>query len=253
MKKLLSFAFIIPLCLLAIVQSGAFTNDVTINWGLKPNEKGQTPIPPAGSANLLEKHNGIFVGDTSKQEYYLTFDLGYEAGHTPAVLDVLKKHNIKAIFFLCGHYLTEDSLVNRMLDEGHIIGNHTNKHKDLPTLSTDNIRADIVEFSEMYDQKYGHRGKPLKHFRPPKGRISTRVLEITNQLNLKTIMWSSAIVDWGKTPIDAKSSADKITKRMHPGAIVLLHIANSGMPKMLDLLIPQLQEKGYTAADATML
>lgn len=253
MKKLLSFAFIIPMAILAVATSGAFTNDMTINWGLKPNENGQTPTPPAGSVELLEKHNGIFVGDTTKNEIFLTFDLGYEAGYTAEVLDILKKNNIKAIFFLCSNYLKEVELVNRMIDEGHIIGNHTDRHLDLPTLSDDGIKRDIVDFTTKFNEKYGDKNHTIKHFRPPKGRVSTRVLELTAEQGLKTVMWSSAIVDWNKSPIDAKASADKITRRIHPGAIVLLHIANSGMPKMLDLLIPQLTEKGYTFGDATQL
>ena len=252
MKKLFSFAFVLPLALLAVSMS-AFTGDVTIDWGLGHNNREKTPTPPAGSVELLKQHNGIFVGDETKKEVFLTFDLGYEAGYTAQCLDILKKHNIRAIFFLCGNYLKETELVNRMIDEGHIIGNHTNRHLDLPNLSGDKIRADITEFTTMFNERFGDRNHTIKHFRPPKGRLSTRSLEIAAELGLKTVMWSSAIVDWGKTPIDAKKSADKITNRIHPGAIVLLHIANSGMPKMLDVLIPQLTAKGYSFGDATQL
>ena len=221
-----------------------------INWGLKPNTKEQTPEPPTQAVQILEKYGGKFVGDTTKKEVFLTFDLGYEAGHTGAVLDILKKHDIKAIFFLCGNYLKEVELINRMIDEGHTIGNHTDHHKDLPTLSDELIKKDIVDFTTKFQEKFGERNHTMKHFRHPKGRICERSVKIAKDEGLSTIMWSGAIVDWGKTPINAQASSDKILSRIHPGAILLFHISNSGMPKMLDILIPSLIEKGYTIGNA---
>jgi len=223
-----------------------------IDWGVTPNDKEITPQIPDFAGTMLEQNNGIFIGDASIKQVYLTFDLGYEAGYTDKVLDILKTHNIKAIFFLCGHYLTETALVERMIAEGHTIGNHTNKHKDLPKQSDEAIRADIAEFEELYNQKFSH-GNELKHFRPPSGRISDRVLRIANEEGLKTLMWSSAIVDWGKNEIDARASADKLIKRVHNGNIILLHITNAGTPKMLEMLIVGLAEKGYAVGDAGTL
>ena len=223
-----------------------------INWGLSHHGEETTPTPPAGSAELLAMHNGIFVGDTTKREVYLTFDLGYEAGYTAEVLDVLNSHNVKAIFFLCGNYLKETELVNRMIAEGHTIGNHTNHHKDLPTLSHEAMREDIASFTQLFEENFSAK-HTLKHFRPGKGRFNEAVLKEANAQGLKTVMWSNAIVDWNKTPIDPASSSEKLIKRIHPGCIILLHISNSGMPKMLDLLIPQLLEKGYIIGDAGTL
>ena len=116
------------------------------------------------------------------------------------------------------------------------------------------MKEDIVSLSESFKAKYGEKyTRPLLHFRPPKGRISARVLREAAAQNMKTVMWSSAIADWSKSPIDAAACADKITGRIHPGAIILLHITNSGTPKMLNLLIPQLMQKGYTFGDAGTL
>jgi peptidoglycan-N-acetylmuramic acid deacetylase len=229
----------------------ATVNAPIVNWGMSPNTREQTPTPPEWGAELLEKHNGIFVADTEEKVVYLTFDLGYEAGYTAQVLDTLKQHNIKGIFFLCGNYLQHKELIQRMIDEGHTIGNHTDRHKDLPKLSDENIKKDIVDFQTKYEAA-GFTA-PIKHFRPPQGRIDERSMKITADLDLKTVMWSIAIVDWGKQPIDATASAKKIASRIHPGAIVLLHITNAGTPKMMDLLIPQILEKGYTFGDAGQL
>ncbi|MCL2587015.1 MAG: polysaccharide deacetylase family protein [Firmicutes bacterium] len=236
------------ICLLLIGQG---FSPAVVNWGLSHKGNGTTPTPPTGSTEMLTQHNGIFVGDESKKEVFLTFDLGYEAGYTADVLDVLKTHNAKAIFFLCGNYLKETDLVKRMISEGHIIGNHTNHHKDLPTLSYAAMSADIAQFTELFNEKFP--GNEIKHFRPGKGRFNEAVLKEANEQGLKTVMWSNAIMDWQKTPIDAVKSADKILGRIHPGCICLFHISNSGMSKMLEILIPQVIEKGYTIGDATQL
>ena len=240
MKKfLLSVVVLVVLCGFTI--SGSI-----ISWGVVPNSKETTPEAPKGGAELLKKYGGVFVNETGEKNVYFTFDLGYEAGYTAEVLDILKENNIKAIFFLCGNYLQHDELIERMITEGHTIGNHTDRHKDLPKLSDEAMRKDIADFNEKY-------GKKTTHFRPPQGRISERVLKEVQDQGMKTVMWSIAIVDWGKTPIPAKPNADKIAKRIHPGAIILFHITNSGTPEMLRLLIPQIVEKGYTIADAGCL
>ena len=246
MKKVLIVAAIIPILMLSMAMSKG------IAWGLTPNTKEMTPGIPRGAQALLDAHNGIFVGDTSKKEVYLTFDLGYEAGHTAGVLDVLKENSIKAIFFLCGNYLKETELVTRMMAEGHIIGNHTDKHKDLPTLSEEAIRKDIDDFTIKFKDAYPD-APPLKHFRPGKGRFDERTLRVANEQNLKTVMWSSAIVDWARTPIPVQPAVDKILSRIHPGAIILFHISNSSMSDIISQLIPMLHEKGYSFGDATIL
>ena len=247
MKK--TYLSLICLLLAVLTLSNAQTKIIVaaksaiINWGIVPNTKEIVPEAPDGAATLLEKYNGFYVKDTDQKQVYLTFDLGYEAGYTAEVLDILSQHNIKAIFFLCGNYLKEQELVARMIADGHIIGNHTNKHKDLPTLSEQGIEKDITEFTQMFAEKFN---QPLTYFRPPQGRLCQKSLTVANALGLKTAMWSIAIKDWGKTPIDAEKNANRIASRVHCGAVVLLHISNSGTPKMLKLLIPQLLEKGYT-------
>jgi len=245
MKKYILPLIILPLILMAFAP---------INWGLTPNTKEQTPQVPKGAGELLQKYNGLYVTDTTKKEILLTFDLGYEAGYTAEVLDILKENNIKAIFFLCGNYIKETELVHRMINEGHLIGNHTDKHKDLPTLGEDAIRKDISDFTEKFNAAFadaelgGAAPVQIKYFRPGKGRFDEKTLRIANELGLTTMMWSSAIVDWAKTPIKVQPSVDKVISRIHPGAIVLFHITNSSMPEIIRELIPQAKAKGYSFA-----
>jgi len=252
MKKVLfSIVTLLALC----VTCGFTLSGGVVSWGVVPNSREVTPEAPKGGAELLRKYGGVYVCDadaeSSTKNVYFTFDLGYEAGFTAECLDILKEHNIKATFFLCGNYLQEDELVHRMIEEGHTIGNHTDRHKDLPKLGDEAMRKDIADFDEKFNAKYGESyGKKMTQFRPPQGRFNERVLKEVQTQGMKTVMWSIAIVDWGKSPIPAKPNADKIAKRVHPGAIILFHITNSGTPEMLRLLIPQLAEKGYTVADA---
>jgi hypothetical protein len=105
------------------------------SWGIKRN-KGALPDPDPGSVELLEKHNGVWTGDTSKKIIYITFDQGYENGYTDRILDTLKEKNVKTVFFVTGPYLEKnDRLIRRFVDEGHYVGNHTVRHKSMPLLS----------------------------------------------------------------------------------------------------------------------
>lgn len=236
---------------LSNTATAATASEKIISWGIKPNDNERTPEPPDGSVTMLKEHNGLFTGDTKAKNVYLTFDLGYEAGYTADVLDILKDNKIKAIFFLCGNYLKQDELIKRMIDEGHAIGNHTDKHKDLPALSEEDIKKDIVSFQEKFNSLYSN--VPIKFFRPPQGRFSAKVLKTANAEGLKTALWSIAIVDWNKTPINATECAAKIESRLHPGAIILSHITNSGTVEMLKLLIPKIAAKGYQIGDPGQL
>lgn len=255
MKKI---CYVTLAILLLWVTCGFTMSGEAVSWGLKHNSREATPEASPSGITMLRKYGGMFVCDkdaeTGSKNVYFTFDLGYEAGFTAECLDILKANNIKATFFLCGNYLQEEELIGRMIAEGHTIGNHTDKHKDLPKLGNDAMRKDITDFADKFEAKYGEAyGRKLTHFRPPQGRFDEHTLKEVAAQGMKTIMWSSAIVDWGKTPIAAKPNADKITNRIHPGAIILFHISNSGTPEMLKLLIPQLQEKGYKIADTGTL
>ena len=103
-------------------------------WGLCFRTEGQLPTGPA-SIQELKEYNAAYVDATAKKVLYLTFDAGYENGCTEKILDVLKKHNVPAAFFLVGNYIEKNAdLVRRMVDEGHIVGNHTMHHFDMSKL-----------------------------------------------------------------------------------------------------------------------
>lgn len=97
-----------------------------IGWGIKREDNHEQPDVGQKNREVLENNNGICMGNKEKKYIYLTFDEGYEAGYTPKILDVLKENNVKGTFFITAHYLnTQEDLVKRMIEEGHIVGNHT--------------------------------------------------------------------------------------------------------------------------------
>ena len=117
---------------LRLILGGALE---TGNWGLSFQNEGSPPIGPA-NAQELAKYDAAYLGDPAEKVIYLTFDAGYENGCTAKILDTLKVHSVPAAFFLVGNYMEKNAdLVRRMVDEGHIVGNHTMHHPDMSKLS----------------------------------------------------------------------------------------------------------------------
>lgn len=97
-----------------------------IGWGIKRNDNHEQPDVGTQNRKLLEESKGICLGNNNDKIIYLTFDEGYEAGYTQKILEVLKANDVKAAFFITAHYVnTQEELVKQMIDEGHIVGNHT--------------------------------------------------------------------------------------------------------------------------------
>ena len=111
---------------LATVTSSNTLSNKKIEWGIKRAENHEQPDVGKTNQELISKYNGICLGNKDDKSIYLTFDLGYEAGYTETILDSLKENNVNATFFVTAHYVNSASdIVKRMIDEGHIVGNHT--------------------------------------------------------------------------------------------------------------------------------
>ena len=239
------------LCVPAVI--GAFGGNEAVetvaentNWGLGFNEDGK---PPTGNASVadLAKHNAYYIGDTSKNIIYLTFDAGFENGNTEKILDSLKKHNVKATFFLVGNYIeTSPELVERMVEEGHTIGNHTYSHPDMSKISDEeSFKKELQSLESLYKETTGQ--ELLKIYRPPQGKYCVSNLEMADKLGYKTIFWSLAYVDWYENKQPTKEEAfNKLLKRIHPGAIVLLHSTSKTNGDILDELLTKWEDMGYS-------
>ena len=193
------------------------------NWGLSFKENGEAPDGNATS-DFLKQYNSYYIGDTTQKKVYLTFDAGYENGYMPQILDALKKNNVKATFFVVSTFMkTNPELVKRMVDEGHIVGNHTMTHPNMSKMSTmDDFKSEIEPMEEMYKEIIGKDMK--KFYRPPQGVYSELNLKMAHELGYKTIFWSLAYVDWYQDEQPSKEEAfKKLIPRLHNGAIILLH------------------------------
>ena len=236
----IALGFGIHLILTSVMSTGS--------WGLSFRTEGAPPIGPADSTQL-QKYDAVYLGNTREKVIYLTFDAGYENGATGKILDVLKKHNAPGAFFLVGNYLEKNpDLVRRMVDEGHIVGNHTMHHHDMSKLS------DKAAFSkELTDLETLYReitGKEMpKYYRPPQGIYSQENLEMAKELGYKTVFWSLAYVDWNN---DKQPTADyafsKLLPRTHTGAVVLLHSTSATNAEIMDELLTKWEEMGYRFA-----
>ncbi|MBP3673809.1 MAG: delta-lactam-biosynthetic de-N-acetylase [Oscillospiraceae bacterium] len=218
----------------------------TGSWGLSFRQEGAAPIGPA-SSETLKQYDAAYLGDTSQNVIYLTFDAGYENGCTAKILDTLKKHNVPAAFFLVGNYIEQNAdLVRRMVDEGHIVGNHTMHHYDMSKISDkDSFTKELADLETLFKETTG-QDLP-KYYRPPQGIYSESNLQMAQELGYKTVFWSLAYVDWQNDSQPTKEQAfSKLIPRIHPGAVVLLHSTSQTNADILDELLTKWEEMGYT-------
>ena len=217
----------------------------TGNWGLSFRSEGQPPVGNAGIQELT-KYDAAYIGNTSEKVIYLTFDAGYENGCTEKILDILQKHDVPAAFFLVGNYIEKNAdLVRRMVEDGHIVGNHTMHHYDMSKLS--DKAAFSKELTDLEDLFRETTGKEMpKYYRPPQGTYSADNLKMAKELGYKTVFWSLAYVDWNNdAQPTAKYAFSKLLPRTHNGAVVLLHSTSTTNAEILDELLTQWKEQGY--------
>ena len=216
------------------------------NWGLGFGTEGTQPSGNASSAEL-QQYDAYYVGSAEEKVIYLTFDCGYENGNTAPILDALKKHNVHATFFVVGHYLeSAPELVKRMVEEGHSVGNHTYHHPDMSKISErTSFQKEMDDVANLFREVTGKELSP--YYRPPQGKYSTANLQMAKEMGYSTFFWSLAYVDWN---VDAQPSHEeamkKLTGRIHPGAIVLLHSTSKTNGEILDELLCKWEEMGYT-------
>ena len=230
-----------------VVTNAQVLSTKKIGWGIKRNDNHQQPDLGKTNKELLEKNNGIAIGTSVDKNIYLTFDEGYEAGYTEQILSTLKENNVKATFFITAHYLnTNEELVKRMIDEGHIVGNHTVNHKSMPDISNEEIKKEVMDLHLAIYEKFGYE---MKYIRPPKGEYSERTLNECNNLGYKTVMWSFAYKDWEEKKQPQEQEALKIiTENFHSGEIMLLHGNSKTNTNLLAQIIKQAREQGYEFA-----
>ena len=236
------------ICAAAAIAIAQFTHEAmqTGAWGLSFPVEGASPIGPASSEEL-HRYRATYLGNPQEKVLYLTFDAGYENGCTEKILDTLKAHSVPAAFFLVGNYMEKNAdLVRRMVDEGHIVGNHTMHHFDMSRLS--DPKTFEKELTDLEDLFRSITGKELpKYYRPPQGLYSQENLLAAREMGYRTVFWSLAYVDWNNDAQPTREAAfEKLLPRIHNGAVILLHSTSQTNAEILDELLTKWKAMGYT-------
>lgn len=228
----------------AVETAGEITN-----WGLSFQQEGEPPIANA-TGEYLAQFDSVYCMPTDEKVLYITFDAGFENGNTEPILDALKKHSVKATFFLVGNYLeTQPDLVRRMVEEGHTVGNHTYSHPDMSKIGDmESFKAELQKNEALYKEVTGEDMPKL--YRPPQGKFCESNLKMAKELGYRTVFWSLAYVDWYENDQPTRQQAfDKLLPRVHPGAVVLLHSTSKTNGEILDELLTKWEEMGYRFGD----
>lgn len=254
-KMIFAFSFMIIILLFSIFAMKTENNTIAtsaniamsnkkIGWGIKRNDNHEQPDLGKQNKELIDENEDIAMGNNEDKYVYLSFDEGYEAGYTSSILDTLKENNVKAAFFITGHYLnSQPELVERMINEGHIVGNHTVNHYSMPDLSDEELKEEVTKLHLAVYEKFNYE---MKYLRPPKGEFSQRTLKLTKQLGYTTVMWSFAYDDWDENKQGRESYAkEKVISNIHNGCVILLHANSKDNCNILGDLIKEIKNMGY--------
>ncbi|MDN4495025.1 polysaccharide deacetylase family protein [Ureibacillus aquaedulcis] len=246
---------ILRLTLCSIVIAIAFSlvkldvaNANAYHWGFTKSKDEKPGDVGSQFETILKEHGAFYRGDPNKKIIYLTFDSGFENGYTESILDTLKEEKVPATFFLTGHYLTSATdLVKRMIDEGHIIGNHSYGHPDMSKLSEEGLLEEWQKFDKTLKDTTGM--KRTYYVRPPKGIFSEKVLEVGNINGYTHIFWDTAFVDWhDDSSVGWQYAYDELMNQLHPGALILLHTVAKHNADALPRFIEDAKKEGYSFA-----
>ena len=224
----------------------ALSNEI-MNYGYDRVNRADNNVP--GLIAWYTRNWGTyadFVQDTSSKVIYLTMDEGYESGNTPRILDILKEKNVKSVFFLTKGFVdSHPELVQRMIDEGHILGNHTCAHPaaGMPSLSVEEQKADIMTLHQMVLDQFAY---DMKLFRYPAGIFSEQSLDLVTSLGYRSVFWSFAYRDFDLTnQPDPAAALKQCLDELHPGAIYLLHAVSDTNTEILGDWIDGVRAMGY--------
>ncbi|CAH0120495.1 Peptidoglycan-N-acetylmuramic acid deacetylase PdaA [Paenibacillus sp. CECT 9249] len=247
-KRKLAWIAFAAICglLISLQGTAAARADGAYHFGFKRGGNGSpASINEEGFKDILQKHQAIFLGDTSQKELYLTFDNGYENGYTANILDVLKAKKAPAIFFVTGHYVKDQpDLLKRMTAEGHLIGNHSWSHPDMTQVSDERIAEELARVKQAVASVTGQQEMPF--LRPPRGIFSERTLKVSREQGYTNVFWSIAYKDWDTQDQRGwRYAYDRVMAQLHPGAVILLHSVSKDNAEALGQMIDDARKQGY--------
>ena len=187
-------------------------------------------------------HPVICHGRTDEKSVSITFDDGPDPVKTLMLLDLLKKHDVQAAFFCIGNKLAgNETLLNKMVDEGHLIGNHSFSHSNwFDLFPTRKMRNELLETDRLIKNITGR--SPM-FFRPPFGVVNPMVSNALKKMHWQAVCWNIRSLD--TVTIDPLKTKGKILGNLKPGAIILLHDHTRFTEHHLDDLLTAIRDAGY--------
>ncbi len=197
--------------------------------------------------DTIERYGVIYRAKPEQKVLYLTFDCGYENGYTEQILDILKEKQVPAAFFLNGYYVSSaPELVRRMLDEGHIVGNHGNNHKVMPQLGLDEFLYEVESVNDLMAE-YVPDSPYMTYFRPSYGSCSPWDIALITAMDLTETLYSWTYYDYDPDDQMAPSDALQLAKDgIYSGSVIMLHTVGSTNVQILGDFIDYARSEGYT-------
>ena len=226
-----------------ISQSDAPTENIGFWFGR--NKDFKRPEGPL-SIEDFKKYNSYYLGPDEKV-IYLTFDEGLDNTQAEKNMDTLKKHNIKGTFFVTKGFIEANTdIVKRMVNEGHVVGNHTYNHPNMAQTAAENPEQFIKELAVTEDTFKELIGTEMdKVLRFPEGTFNECAMDYANQMGYKSIFWSFAYKDWAAEWNTKEYALEWMKNYSHQGAIYLLHGVNVANADALDEFITYMEGQGY--------
>ena len=222
------------------------TKSIEHSFGIAKNEKPNDISLNAQKFFDSKKFNAVCLDTKTKDKkvLYLTFDCGWENGYTGKVLDILKQKRVPAAFFCTlSNIEKEPELIARMINEGHIVGNHSDTHPRFSEISREKMVLEIARCDNYLRVNFGY-SSPF--FRFPEGNYSESALDLVGSLGYKSVFWSVAYADWDvNNPHGADYAFNTVTARLHPGAVILLHSVSPDNAAALSRIIDWARDNGY--------
>ena len=239
-----------PIIVLALVLSALATavsaDGKVHNWYFKQTEKGSRPIVFGGDT-MPDKYDAVYMGAPDEKVIYLTFDAGYGNENLDIILDVLKAEQVEATFFILPAIIKyARPALQRMIDDGHLVANHTYSHCNMARLgSKAAVEKELSALADLYRESTGEEMAP--YFRPPEGAFTEDTLRYAKELGYTAVFWSFAYADWdnGKQP-DVESAKKRILDSVHNGEVMLLHPNSAANAAVLGEVIKTLRAEGFT-------
>ncbi len=193
---------------------------------------------------FYEKYGAKCLDTSGEKVIYLTFDCGYENGCTEKILDTLKEKNVTAAFFVTLPNVKDNpQIIARMINEGHIVGNHSDTHPNFSTINRTQMVKEIENLDNYLRENFGYSAP---FFRFPEGACSENALELVQSIGYTSVFWSSAYADWDiNNPKGKQYAFETVTSRLHPGCILLLHAVSQDNAEALGDIIDYAKENGY--------